>query len=41
MNDVDVIQNRRGLTMETEDLHLPVDALCDGDNRLIQRAAGQ
>ena len=41
MNDVNVIQNRRGLTMETKYLHLAIDALRDGNNRLVERTASE
>ena len=41
VNGMDVTENRRGLTMETEHMHFAIDAFCDGDNRLVQRAAGE
>lgn len=41
MNGVNLVQNRRGLTMEAQDMDLAVDAFCDGDNRFVKRAAGE
>jgi hypothetical protein len=41
MDGVNLVQNRRGLTMEAQDMDLAVDAFRDGDNRLVECAAGE
>jgi hypothetical protein len=40
VDGMDLVENTRGLPMETEDLYLPVDPFGHGDDRFIQRAPG-
>jgi hypothetical protein len=41
MNGVSLVQNCRGLAMETQDMDFAIDAFRDRDNRLVECAAGK